>query len=323
MKRHNRIALGVIGVLCLLTTPQFLSAVHTNILVELAISATFAVSVNLLLSYAGLLSFGHALFFGSGAYATALALTHIEGLGPITALLLGGLAGFLVAALCSPFLGRISGTAFAMLSLALGQLMYVMCLKYREVTGGEDGIAGFPIPPLVVPGILRVELTNPTNFFYFALIVLGTSIGLMWHLTRTPFGSLVVGIGNNAERVSYLGFHVSYTKAVLVMISGTFAGVAGSVFALFHNVVSTDGVLHLMVSFFPLMAILVGGIGTFAGPILGSGILILVEDWSSRYTEHVELVTGLIFVVVVLFLPSGLGGLAKILRRRSLTASPE
>ena len=323
MRGTARLAWGACATLSLLLIPQFLGTVQTNMMVELAISATFAASVNLLLSYAGLLSFGHALFFGSGAYVTALALTHIEGVGLVTSLLLGGLAGFVVAVLCSPFLGRISGTAFAMLTLALGQLMYVICLKYRDVTGGEDGIAGFPIPPLIIPGIPHVKMTDPTNFYYFTLTVVAISVALMWHLTRTPFGRLMMGIGDNADRVAYLGFHVSNTKAVLVIISGTFAGLAGSLFALFHNVVSTDGVLHLTVSFFPLMAILVGGMGTFSGPILGSGVLILVEDWSNRFTEHVELVTGLIFVLVVLFLPSGLSGLVRAMRHRRLAASRE
>ena len=170
MRSRSNFIWGACIISSLLLIPQFLGTVQTNMMVEFAISATFAVSVNLLLSYAGLLSFGHALFFGSGAYATALALTHIEGLGLMTSLLLGGMGGLVIATLCSPFLGRISGTAFAMLSLALGQLMYITCLKYRDVTGGEDGIAGFPIPSLIIPGLTNVSMTDPTNFYYFTSI---------------------------------------------------------------------------------------------------------------------------------------------------------
>ncbi len=299
--------------LALILIPQTLGTIPTNIVVEFAISAVFAVSLNLLLSYTGLLSFGHALFFGTGAYATALALTHLEGFPLIPALLVGGLAAMSVAVVCSPLLVRVSGTAFAMLTLAFGQLMYVICLKYREVTGGEDGIAGFPIPPLSVAG-LSLDLSDPANFYYFAMAVAGGSIWLMWYLTRTPVGSLMMGIGDNSERLGYLGFKVAHTKAIVFVVSGTFAGIAGSLFALFQNVVSTDGVLHILISFYPVMAVLVGGIGSFGGPIVGAGFLLLVEEGSSRLTERIELVTGLIFVLVVLFAPGGVMGLWKRIR---------
>ena len=299
-----------------LVAPQVLSVVRTNMVVEFAIMATYALSLNLLLSYAGLLSFGHALFFGTGAYATALALTHIEGLGSLTSLLLGALAAGLVALICSPLLSRVSGTAFAMLTLAFGQLMYVLCLKFREVTGGEDGIAGFPVPALEFPALPPLEIIEPVSFYYFALVILGLCAALMWHLTRSPFGSLIIAIGDNEERVSHLGFKVADSKTLLILLSAVFAGIAGSVFALFHNVVSTDGVLHLGVSFLPLMAIILGGRATFTGPILGSAVFILVEDLSERFTENVELITGLLFVFVVLFLPSGLAGASVKLARK-------
>ena len=299
-----------------LVAPQVLSVVRTNMVVEFAILATYALSLNLLLNYAGLLSFGHALFFGTGAYATALALTHIDSLGSLTSLLLGALAAGLVALICSPLLSRVSGTAFAMLTLAFGQLMYVLCLKFREVTGGEDGIAGFPVPALEFPALPPLEITEPVSFYYFALLILGLGAALMWRLTRSPFGSLIMAIGDNEERVSHLGFKVADSKALLILLSAVFAGLAGSVFALFHNVVSTDGVLHLGVSFLPLMAIILGGRDTFTGPILGAAAFILVEDLSERFTENVELITGLLFVFVVLFLPSGLAGAGVKLARK-------
>ncbi|MBU2547842.1 MAG: branched-chain amino acid ABC transporter permease [Proteobacteria bacterium] len=285
--------------------PQVFGIVKTNTVVELGISAMFAVSLNLLLSFTGLLSFGHALFFGAGAYATALLLQNVNGFPLVPAVLAGGLAAAVIAAICSPLLVRVSGTAFAMLTMAFGQLMFVLCLKFREITGGEDGIAGFPIPPFKIPFLLSVDMTVPSNFYYFAISVLGLSILAMWFLTKTPFGSLMVGIRDNADRVDYLGFKLAPTKAIIFLISGFFAGIAGSIFALFQNVVSTDGVLHILVSFTPLMAVLVGGIGTFFGPILGSAVLLFVEEMSMAYTERVELVAGLVFVGIVLFLPGG------------------
>ena len=294
-----------IGLIILILIPQIFGIVKTNTFVEFAIWGMYAVTLNLLLSYTGLLSFGHALFFGTGAYATALALTHIQGFPLLPAVLIGGVSAALVALILCPLLVRVSGTAFAMLTLAFGQLMFVVCLKFREVTQGEDGLAGFPIPPLNIPGIASIDMTVPSNFYYFAIVIVGLCIWLLWFLTKTPFGSLMVGIRDNAMRVDYLGFKLSPTKAIILIISGGFAGIAGSVYALFQNVVSTDGVLHILVSFTPIMAVLVGGMGSFFGPILGQGVLILIEELSMRYTEQVELVTGIVFVLIVLFAPGG------------------
>jgi len=302
----------------LLIVPTVFGVIHVNLMVDLAISALFAVSMNLLLSYAGLLSLGHALYYGTGAYVTALALKHIDGFGLISCVIVSALAAGMLAAICSPLLVRATGKAFAMLTLALGQLMYVACLKFYSVTGGEDGISGFLLPQIKLPLIGSIEMVNPANFYYFAITVVVVCTFLMWFLTKTPFGSLLVAIRDNPDRVAYLGFKVAHTKAVVFTISGGFAGIAGSLFALFQNVVSTDGVLHIMVSFFPLIAVLVGGIGTFAGPIVGSGLLLLIEEWSVRFTERVELVTGLIFLLVVLFAPDGLMGLWRSFRQRWL-----
>ena len=306
----------VVSLAIFILIPQIFGIVQINTFVEFAIFGMYAVSVNLLLSYTGLLSFGHAFFFGTGAYATALALTHIEGFPLIPAILVGGLASALLALICCPLLVRVSGTAFAMLTLAFGQLMYVICLKFREVTGGEDGLAGFEIPPLRIPGLFSVDITNPLNFFYFAVAVMAICAGIMWFITKTPFGSIMVGIRDNAMRVDYMGFRLPHSKAVVFIISGTFAGMAGSMYALFQNVVSTDGVLHILVSFTPIMAILVGGLGTFFGPVIGQAALLLIEELSTRYVEHVELVSGLVFVFIVLFAPTGLIGVSKIVREK-------
>ena len=297
--------LWVVGLIILALIPQVFGIVKTNTFVEFAIWGMYAVTLNLLLSYTGLLSFGQALFFGTGAYATALALTHIQGFPLVPAVLIGGVAAALVALILCPLLVRVSGTAFAMLTLAFGQLMFVVCLKFREVTQGEDGLAGFPIPPLNIPGIVSIDMTVSSNFYYFAIAVIGVCIWFLWFLTKTPFGSLMVGIRDNAMRIDYLGFKLSPTKAIIIIISGGFAGISGAVYALFQGVVSTDGVLHILVSFTPIMAVLVGGMGTFFGPIVGHGVLILVEELSMRYTEQVELVAGLVFVLIVLFAPGG------------------
>jgi len=315
MKKSASLCFLAAVILILAVLPKWIGTVYINIVVQFAIDAVFALSLNLLLGYTGLLSFGHALFFGVGAYGTALALTHINGLPLLAAVLIGVATAVLFALVISPLMSKVSGTAFAMLTLAFGQLLYVLCLKFREVTGGEDGISGYPIPPFTIPGIASFDMKIPQNFYYFALVVLGLSVLAMWFLVKTPFGSVVMSVRDNARRVDYLGFRVQQTKAVMVIISGLFAGVAGSIFALFQKVVSTDSGLSVVVSFAPIMMAYVGGIGNFFGPILGSAILHLLDEFTSRYIQRVDLLNGAVFIFVVLFAPYGFIGLYHTIRQ--------
>jgi ABC-type branched-chain amino acid transport system, permease component len=289
--------------------PHLVSFYYLNLFIAFAIFSLYAVTLNLLLGYMGVLSFGHAMFFGTGAYATALALTHIQGLPLLPAILVGGLAGGLLALILSPLLVRVSGTAFAMLTLAFGQLIFVVALKYREVTGGEDGIGGYPIPPLNIFGLLSIDMTDKINFYYFAVVVVVLCLYILWFYTKSPFGSLVVGVRDNAMRINYLGFKLTQTKAINLIVSGTFAGIAGAIHALLMKLVSTVGVLDINTSFKPIMMAYIGGIGSFFGPIIGSGVLHVLEDVVIRFTERIGLVNGTIFILVVLFAPAGLTGL--------------
>jgi branched-chain amino acid transport system permease protein len=307
-KLRKWILLGV-AVILVAVFPHVAGIYYGNFLIAFAIFSLYAVTLNLLLGYMGVLSFGHAMFFGTGAYATALALTHIQGFPLLPAVLVGGLAGGLLALILSPLLVRVSGTAFAMLTLAFGQLIFIVALKYREVTGGEDGIGGYPIPPLNLPGVVSIDMADKINFYYFAIAVVVVCLFLLWFYTKTPFGSLVVGIRDNAMRVDYLGFKLPQIKAVNLIVSGAFAGIAGSVHALLMKLVSTVGVLDIQTSFTPILMTYIGGVGSFFGPIIGSGILYLLEDLVIRFTERIGLVNGAIFILVVLFAPMGLVGL--------------
>jgi branched-chain amino acid transport system permease protein len=304
----------------LLAYPRMAGIYYTNVFVTFAIFALYATSFNLLLGYTGLLSFGHAMFFGTGAYGAAIALTHIKGLPLLAALLMGFGAAILLALILCPIMVRVSGTAFAMLHLAFGQLMYVLALKLRAVTGGEDGVGGFPIPPFVIPGVTSISMKDPLNFYYFAIAVLGLSVWILWFFTKTPFGSIMVGIRDNAKRVDYLGFKVPQTKAVIYCVAGGFAGVAGAVYALFQNLIAADDGYNVMVSFAPIMMTMVGGVGSFFGPILGAAIFGILEELTSRYTERVALVMGLILIFVIMFAPMGLAGFFGALKGKFLAA---
>ncbi|NWF53787.1 MAG: branched-chain amino acid ABC transporter permease [Syntrophaceae bacterium] len=296
--------------------PKLFGIYFTNIFVTFGVFAIFSVSFNLLLGYTGLLSFGHAMFFGMGGYGTALALKHIQGLPLLPAVLIGVLASSVLALILAPLVVRVSGTAFAMLHLAFGQLMYVLALKLRNVTGGEDGIGGFPIPPFSIPGVISINMKAPENFYYFALVVLGVSLWLIWFFTKTPFGQIQVGVRDNAMRIDYLGFKVPQTKAVVYVVSGAFAGVAGSIYALFQNLISADGAFHILVSFAPVMITMVGGIGSFLGPVWGAAIFQVMEEVTTRFTERVELVIGLTLILIILFAPYGFSGLILYVRQK-------
>jgi branched-chain amino acid transport system permease protein len=294
--------------------PKLFGLYYTNLFVTFAIFALFSVSFNLLLGYTGLLSFGHAMFFGVGGYGTALALKHIPGMPLLPAVLIGLLSAAALALILCPLVVRVSGTAFAMLHLAFGELMHVLALKLRSITGGEDGIGGFPIPPFSIPGVISVDIKQPENFYYFAVACLGISLSMIWFFTKTPFGQIQIGVRDNPNRVDYLGFKVPQTKAVVYVVAAAFAGVAGSMYALFQNLISSSA-LNILTSFAPITMTMVGGVGSFFGPIMGAGIFQVIEELTSRYTEQVELVMGLTLILVIMFAPMGFMGLISLLKQ--------
>ncbi|MGA3086456.1 MAG: branched-chain amino acid ABC transporter permease [Thermodesulfobacteriota bacterium] len=307
-KLSNWILWGLLIIL-LAIFPHLVDFYYLNMFIAFAIFSLYAVTLNILLGYMGVLSFGHAMFFGTGAYAVALVLRHIEGFPLLPTILVGGLAAGLLALILCPLLVRVSGTAFAMLTLAFSMLIFVAALKFREITSGEDGIGITSIPPLNIPGLVSIDITDKINFYYFAIVVVAICLYLLWFYTKTPFGSLIVGVRDNALRMDYLGFNLPQTKAINLVVSGTFAGIAGAVHALLMKLVSVVGVLDIGTSFKPLMMAYIGGVGSFFGPIIGSGVLQILEDVVIRFTDRIGLVNGTIFILVVLFAPQGLVGL--------------
>jgi branched-chain amino acid transport system permease protein len=201
--------------------------------------------------------------------------------------------------------------------------MYVLALKLRGITGGEDGVGGFPIPPFTIPGIVSIDMTDPLNFYYFAVTVLGLSILFLWYFTKTPLGSVMVSVRDNANRVAYMGFMVPQTKAIIYVLAGAFAGVAGSIYALFQNLIAAGDGFHIMVSFAPIMMIMVGGIASFFGPIMGAAIFGIIEELTSRYTERVELVMGLILILVIMYAPLGFMGLLRYIKETWFRKRPD
>lgn len=291
--------------------PKIFGIYYSNLLIMTAIFGLFAVSFNLLLGYSGMLSFGHSLFFGIGGYGTALALKHMSGMPLLGAIGIGILAAIGLALLLSPLVMRVGGTAFAMIHLAFGQLMYMLALKLRYVSGGEDGIGGFRIPVL-----LGINMKDSGNFYYFAMALVVISIWLLWFLTKTPFGQILMGIRDNPRRIDYLGFKVAHTKAAAYVVAGGFAGAAGSLLALSQNFISPDSGFGIMTAFNPILMTVLGGGGSFFGPIWGSAIIQVLDEVTTRFTQQVELVKGLILIVVILWAPGGLVVITRSVKKK-------
>jgi branched-chain amino acid transport system permease protein len=308
--------LWIAGLVLLALYPHVFGIYYSNFFITFGIVALFAVSYNLLLGYTGLLSFGHAIFFGAGGYGTALALDHINGLPLIPALLIGILSAALLALILCPIVARVRHAAFAMLHLAFNYIAYILVLKLRHITGGEDGISGYNIPPLSIPGLVSFDMSDPVLFFYFAVVVLGGSIWLAWFLTKTPLGQIMVGVRDNDMRVDYMGFRVVYTKAVVYIFSAAFAGAAGAMSALFQGMIAAEGSVDIAHAFQPILATIVGGASSFFGPIAGAGIFAVLEELTTRFTDRVELVNGIVLILVIMYFPSGFMGLVRLIREK-------
>jgi branched-chain amino acid transport system permease protein len=272
---------------------------------EIIIMALFAMTWKMLLNEGGLFSFGHALYFGLGAYASVLGWLHIKGLSFMSGIFLGGLVAGLVGLILGAFLVRMSGTYFALLTLAFNQLIWAIVWKWRDVTGGDDGLGKFPKPDL-----LGISMKNPANFYYVSLIIVGICLFICWYFTRTPLGNVCVSIKSNEERAKFIGFNVNASKLILLTLTGFFSGISGALYAQFQEFIATS-TIDLGMSTNVLFMAFIGGIGYFWGPLIGSGIFVYLSEYLSSFTDRWEFIFGLIFIVIVLFAPQGILGIVK------------
>ena len=223
MNKKTKSVLWIAGALFLLIYPKLFGIYYANIVVTFAVYALYASSLNLLLGYTGLLSFGHAMYFGTGAYGTALALTHIPGLPLIPAVLVGFLASVVLALCIAPLVVRVGGNAFAMMHMAFGQLMFVLALKLRDVTGGEDGIQAVPRGFLF--GV--IDLWQDINLYYVVLTIFFIGMLVIYRIIHSPFGQVLKAIRENEARAISLGYNVNRYKLMVFVMSATLAGLAG------------------------------------------------------------------------------------------------
>ena len=313
MSQSTRILYGVL--LALLLIVPFQDFVYIVFVMKLLCFALFASAFNLLLGYTGLLSFGHAAFFGGAAYVTAHAC-KAWGWTPE----MGVLAGMVYAAVTGYLFGSVAirrqGIYFAMITLALSQLIFFLALQMK-FTGGEDGIQGVPRGHLL--GI--VDLSSDTAMYYFVLAAFLIGFLAIQRAIHSPFGQILKSIRENEPRAISLGYDVKQFKLLAFVISATLAGMAGSVKSLVFQLATLTDVHWHMSGEVVLMTIL-GGIGSILGPIVGAGVVIGLQNYLAGIGSFSTIVLGAIFVVCVLAFRRGIVGewLAFLERRKEAAA---
>ena len=261
--------------------------------------------LNLLIGFTGGLSFGQAAYFGLGAYGAGMTLKYLAPSTPL-AILIGTLAGGLAATLLGPLVMRRRGIYFAMITIAIGQLLYFVAVRWNNVTGGEDGLAGFGRQDIHL-GAIVVPLTQ-VNFYYLVLLCFTAAVAVMWGLLQSPLGHVWVAIRENRQRTQFLGLRAERYVWAAFAISGFITAFAGTLNALLFNFTSPQD-LHWILSGNFVIMIVLGGMHKFFGPLLGALIFIVAQDYLSGVTGNWMTFIGLIFVVIVLAFPNGLLGI--------------
>jgi branched-chain amino acid transport system permease protein len=304
--------LALVAVGALASAPWVLARHQLSILTDLLIFGLFALSLDLIMGYTGMVSFGHAAYFGLGAYGSALVLIHFEQPIPV-ALLAGMLLAGAVAVPVGWLSTRATGIYFAMLTLAFAQLLYTVAYKWRDLTGGSDGIAGVPKTTLFWSG---PSLASPHAFYFAVAIAVVASLLVSRAIVQSPFGKALQAIRENERRFVALGRDPRAFKLAVFVIAAVFAGLAGALFAPFRGFASPE-VMFWVLSGQALMMVITGGIGTLIGPIIGAMVFILVQEVLSSITPRWMIFTGAIFIAMVIFLPGGIVGTARRLASRT------
>jgi branched-chain amino acid transport system permease protein len=300
------LAAGAIAALAVVA--PFLPAYPLTLLTQALIVGILAMSLDLLLGYSGMPSLGHAAYFGVGAYAVAIMTTERQ-VGLIGCLVVGILLATLTAAIFGLLAIRAAGTYFLMITLALGMVVWGLAFRWVSLTKGDNGISGVPRPTL-----LGLELITAVPFFYFCLVSAAVAWVLMGLLVVSPFGLGLRGIRGSESRMQALGYNVWLHKYMAFVLSGAFAGFAGTLWAYYNGFVSPNDV-QLVTSVETLLMVALGGPGTLIGSMLGAGLIVFLRNFVSVYTKRWLLILGGVYIGVILFAPTGIVGALRGRRR--------
>lgn len=299
------------GILILIGLPTLLSQGLLNAAIQMLIAALFACAYNLLCGQAGMLSFGHAAYFGVGAFVTVHAMNAIGGQGLFPTPLMplaGALGGLAFGAVAGWFATKRTGTYFAMITLAIAELLHSLAPHLKGVFGGEAGISTMRMPAW------GFTFGSTTEVYYLTMAWVVASLALLYFFTMTPLGRLTLGLRENAHRLRFLGYDVHKVSVLVFAISGMFSGIAGSL-----QVVSNEAANYVLfdphLSAAVVLNTYIGGVGVFLGPALGASLLTFFGYVVSDMTQSWMLYKGIMFVLVMMFMPTGLAGLAVIIAR--------
>jgi branched-chain amino acid transport system permease protein len=297
----QRSAIELLVLLALLALPFLLTDYPRALISEIFIFAIFAMSLDLLLGFTGLMSLGHAAFFGLGAYAVAVLGTQFginAWLGVAAGIAVAGCGAALIGFFCV----RTGGIPFLMLTLAFSQLVFSVALKWRDVTGGSDGIA-----IAERPSFFGRDLSHSLVMYFMALSFFALTYWGLRRLLNAPLGHAFVGIRENEQRMMAIGYPTRAYKLLSFTIAGAIAGLAGGLYAIFNGFISADAVYWTASGDILIMTML-GGAGTLIGPALGAAIVLLMKNVVSSYSEHWLAIIGVTFICCVMFFPGGLWG---------------
>jgi branched-chain amino acid transport system permease protein len=308
--RHSQRQLGMGMILLLLMlSPLFLLAYPLTLLTQALIYAILAMSLDLLLGYTGLASLGHAAYLGVGAYSVGVLTTHYGANFWVT-LAVGVFLAMVVAAVFGLVALRATGVYFLMITLALGMVVWGLAHRWVSMTQGDNGIPGIPRPDLGLPW----SLARAMPFYYFVLAAFLLAFWILRVIVRSPFGQSLVGIRESESRMRTLGYHVWLHKYLGFVIAGAFGGFSGVLWAYYNGFVS-PGDVELATSVEVLLMVALGGRGTLVGPVVGAGVIVLLKNFVSVYTERWLLILGVVYVLTIIYAPEGIVGAVRPLMR--------
>jgi len=299
----------VFALLAALPLTPWMSKYYMLLAFDALLFGAVAMSLDLLMGYTGLVSFGHAAFFGLGAYSTAVLLER----GVLSLWLCLGAAVLVVGAYAltvSYFATARRGIYFALLTLIFAEVVYTF-FRYTQTFGGSDGIQGLPAPQ-IFPG---VAVDTPARNYYLVVTYLLVAYAACRVLVRSHFGQVLAAIRENEDRARFLGYDVQHYKMGICLISAVLTGTAGALYP-GRAAYATPDLLHWSISGEFLIMVMIGGLGTLVGPIIGGAFFVLLQEKVSSYVQWYPIVVGLVLVLIVLFVPRGLLGLRDALRAR-------
>jgi branched-chain amino acid transport system permease protein len=292
---------------------------YINIASQILLFAVFALALNVLVGYGGLVSLGHAGLFAVAGYTTALMLQ--AGQGHLAADLAAVAVTIVMAAVFAVLALRTTGIGFLMITLALGQILWGIAYRWANLTNGDNGIN-----VTTRPAPFGISLASAAPFYYATFVVFMIALATMALLVRSPFGASLAGTRDQPRRMMALGYNVWLIRFLAFLFSGFWSGVAGVLFVYYNQFISPQ-VAALQTSAEVLLMVISGGSATLAGPVVGAAIVVITKNVVSAYIVRWNMVLGLIFVVIITFMPEGLvPGSVRLWRwawrRRPVAAKP-